>query len=317
MPRPATHTHSTADPARESREEVFYREIRPADLSHGAMRLERGFLFGMVTNGTLREEDSSGERTLEKGDLLILTPSRSCTLQSAGGDFRMVGIGLDPDFFDTLPDGQPMYSQLARYPDPNGAIRLRPEEAAWRHLLRTAELLADRPSPYTLFHRGILRHWCGLFLLEITDMLHRDNESNRTPVCMKRADLLFRQFKKLSVENYLGHHDIGFYADALHISTTYLSRIVKRTTGHTVYAHLAGLLAAEARRCLESTDKDVKEIAYRLGFSDQSSFGKFFKAQSGLSPHHYRQRFGRGGDDRDGGNPREAESSPAETDLTK
>ena len=128
----------------------------------------------------------------------------------------MVGIGLDPDFFDTLPDGQPMYSQLARYPDPNGAIRLRPEAAAWRHLLRTAELLADRPSPYTLFRRGILRHWCGLFLLEISDILHRDKESNRTPVCMKRADLLFRQFKKLSVENYLGHHDIGFYADALH-----------------------------------------------------------------------------------------------------
>lgn len=293
MPRPATHTHSTADPARESREEVFYREIRPADLSHGAMRLERGFLFGMVTNGTLREEDSSGERTLEKGDLLILTPSRNCTLQSAGGDFRMVGIGLDPDFFDTLPDGQPMYGQLIRRANASGPLLLHPDAASWRHLLRTVVLYAESMAPFTTCRRGIIRHWCGLFLLQITDILHRDSESSTGPLCVKRADQLFREFKKLSVEHYRHHHDIGFYAEALHISTTYLSRIVKRTTGHTVYTHLAGLLSAEARRYLESTDKDIKEIADRLGFADQSSFGKFFKSQSEFSPHHYRQRFGR------------------------
>lgn len=292
MPRSLPYPPPDANPAREGFQTVLYREIGPADLPREGLRIERRFFFGVVANGTLRQTDDSGEYPLTRGEVLILSPSRSCTLQASDGDFRMVGITLNPDFFDTLPDGQPMYSQLARRPESSGAIRLRPDPASWRHLLRTAALLSDHMAPYAIFRRGILRHWCGLFLLEITDILHRDNESGHTPVCMKRADLLFREFKKLSVEHYLHHHDIGFYAEALHISTTYLSRIVKRTTGHTVHAHLSGLLAAEARRYLESTDKDIKEIADRLGFPDQSSFGKFFKAQSGLSPQNYRLRFG-------------------------
>lgn len=35
---------------------------------------------------------------------------------------------------------------------------------------------------------------------------------------------------------------------------------------------------------------DVKEIADRYGFSDQSAFGKFFKKKTGLSPLAFRQR---------------------------
>lgn len=293
MSQSASHSELNLIPLRKDSGEVFSRKIRASELSGEGLRIERGFFFGMVENGTVGQTDPTGEHRLAKGDLLILSPSRSCMLHTPSADFQMLGIGMNPDFFDTLPDGQPMYSQLTRHPEPNGAIRLRPDPASWRHLHTTAALYADGMAPYATFRRGIVRHWCGLFLLEVSDILHGGNIPATGPVCMKRADLLFREFKKLSVEHYLRHHDIGFYADALHISTTYLSRIVKRTTGHTVYAHLSGLLTAEARRFLESTDKDVKEIADRLGFADQSSFGKFFRSQSGLSPQHYRQRFGR------------------------
>lgn len=85
------------------------------------------------------------------------------------------------------------------------------------------------------------------------------------------------------MENYRQHHDIGFYAESLHISTTYLSRIVKHITGHTVRFHISELLCADARKLLECTDLDIKEIAEKLGFSEQSVFGKFFvKRQESL-----------------------------------
>ena len=288
----------SAQPAEYGSEGVFCRVITPREVPRAGLRIERSFFFGMVENGTIRTTGREEEHLLTAGDLLILTPSRSCTLHTAEAGFRLLGIGLAPDFFDTLPDGQPMYSRLARRPDPTSPTILHPEAAAWELLRRTAALFADGMAPFATCRRGIVRHWCGLFLLQITEILHRDNGLPGEPISVKRSDLLFREFRKLSVEHYLRHHDLGFYADALHISTTYLSRIVKHTTGHTVYAHLAGLLCAEARRYLESTDKDIKEIADRLGFSDQSSFGKFFRAQTGTSPSRYRQRSGRTGDNR-------------------
>lgn len=298
MTRPHTQTCRPTSPVQELLNEVFCREITVRECSGEGLRLEREFFFGLVENGTARARDRVGDQPLAAGDLLILSPSRSCTLDAPGEGFRLLGVGLHPDFFDTLPDGQPMYSQLARCGDTTRPTILHPEPAVWEPLRRTAALFTDGLSSYTTCRRGIIRHWCGLFLLQVTEILHRDNDRPAEPLCVKRADLLFRAFKRLTVENYLQHHDLSFYADALHISPTYLSRIVKRTTGHTVYAHLAGLLCAEARRYLESTDTPIKEIADRLGFADQSAFGKFFKSQTGVSPSEHRQRFGRPAENR-------------------
>ena len=60
----------------------------------------------------------------------------------------------------------------------------------------------------------------------------------------------------------------------------------------TVCFHISELLCADARKLLECTDKDVKEIADELGFSDQSVFGKLFVRKTGLSPLKYRMRRG-------------------------
>lgn len=64
---------------------------------------------------------------------------------------------------------------------------------------------------------------------------------------------------------------------------------MKQVTGHTVKAHLAELLCADARRLLSCSDLDIKEIADTLGFSDQSAFGKFFVRQTGCSPLRFRR----------------------------
>lgn len=46
----------------------------------------------------------------------------------------------------------------------------------------------------------------------------------------------------------------------------------------------------EARRYLEDTSTEVKEISYFLGFSDPSAFIKAFKRSTGLTPIAYRER---------------------------
>ena len=276
-----------------SRGNTSCRRIRHRELAAGDIRLEKEFLFGIVENGsaTVAEGDREREREIRRGDVLILSPSRSCGLGHATQDFDMTCIVLRPDFFDTLPDAQAMYNQLTRRGDDFRPPVLRTEAAAYDQLRKTAALFTDALECFANYREGIIRHLSSLFLLQLADVLHHGDEE--PPIGVKRTDKLFRQFKMLSVEHFRTHHDIAFYADRLHVSTTYLSRIVKRTTGHTVHDHLAELLCAEARKELASTGHDIKEIADRLGFADQSSFGKFFRSRTGLSPTRYRQRFAR------------------------
>lgn len=251
-----------------------------------SLLLERGFFFLFVEEGYATISGAYHFYPAEPGDLLILTPSMSCRIHDADPFVRLAWVRIVPEYFDTLPDGQPLYSQLASFLSNYRLPIIRPDEEQCRYLRRTFSLFGEQLAEFHLYRNGIVRHLCEFLLLQATEILGQYN--GHTPVYVKRSSEIFRLFRKLLVENYKTHHDIRFYAERLHISTTYLSRIVKRLTGNTVRFHISELICADARRQLECTDREVKEIAAELGFSDQSVFGKFFVAKTGLSPLKFR-----------------------------
>lgn len=255
---------------------------------YGGIMFEKGFFFLLVINGTARLSDIYGNYDLCCGKLVVLTPSTTSSISHFDADFSLKIIYIVPSYFDSLPDGQPLYNQVARY---LGNYRLPVfdiESERFSYLKQTMLLFGDRLNAMNVYHDGIIRNLCNFFLLQIADALCTEN--NDTTVYVKRENEIFRNFKKLLVENYRKHHSIGFYADSLNITTTYLSRVVKNVTGSTVCFHISKMLCSDARRLLECTDMDIKEIADALGFSDQSVFGKFFMRKTGVSPLKFRMK---------------------------
>ena len=250
--------------------------------------IKQGFFFLLVTNGTIAITDAFHRYTLSDHQLLVLTPSTDSLLSDASPDFSMSALYITPDYFDSLPDGQPVYNQVARYLGNYQLPIFQLSDAQTAYLEKTMSLFSEQLASMQLYREGVIRHLCSFLLLQITEALCQENRN--TPVCVKRSNEIFRNFKKLLVYHYRENHSIQFYADQLHISTTYLSRIVKGLTGHTVCFHVSELLCADARKLLECTDMDIKEIADYLGFSDQSVFGKFFIRKTGLSPLKFRMR---------------------------
>lgn len=247
---------------------------------------DNGFYLIFVTNGTIEFSSESGTADAGTDHLVILTPSMSAHICSNHKDTRTTVVNIAPNYFDSLPDGMLMYQQFAKYIGRNGLplLRLLPENS--HSIYSTVALFNEQLNSCQCYKTGILRHICSLLLLQIAETLHSYEEEST--VCLRHSDEIFRKFKQMAHEHYSSHHDIAFYANRLNISTTYLSRIVKRTSGRTVHAHISELLMAEAKRLLESTDMDIKAIADRLGFSDQSTFGKFFSRSLGTSPHKFR-----------------------------
>lgn len=250
--------------------------------------LSKGFHIALVTSGTARITDTYG-LVIGVRDLIMLTPGMRAVFDDMDTGFEMTCIHIEPDYFDSLRDGQTMYTQLSKFMREYGYPILHLTPDTFEYINRTMALFSDRMDGYRHRRNAIYDRLCGFLLLQVADLLF-ENRGTLTPLCVLRSDEIFRRFKKLLTENYRRHHKIGFYADVLHMSATYLSRTVKRTTGHTVRFHIAELLGADARRLLESTDMEVKQIADTLGFSDQSVFGKFFTKMTGFSPVKYRMR---------------------------
>ncbi len=80
-------------------------------------------------------------------------------------------------------------------------------------------------------------------------------------------------------------------ADALHVSPSYLSSLLKVLTGQSTQQHIHDRLIAKAKEKLSTTDLTVSEIAYALGFEHPQSFSKLFKTKTKLSPLEFRQSF--------------------------
>ncbi len=80
-------------------------------------------------------------------------------------------------------------------------------------------------------------------------------------------------------------------AEALHVSPSYLSSLLKSLTGQSTQQHIHDRLIDKAKEKLSTTGLSVSEIAYQLGFEHPQSFNKLFKSKTNVSPLAFRQSF--------------------------
>ena len=244
-----------------------------------------GFFYILVEAGTAEFVIDCHSYIIGKGDMLLVAPRMSVKLMKKSSDFGTCGLCMEPFFFDSLSIGNYVYKRL--YNSSHTTYVLRLEDSDTVHIRKTLDLMShyltsDHPAEMA----GSL---VNFLLLQITEIFHSQNVHPAGRV--KHSDALFRLFRKLLAENYRKEHELQFYADSLHISQTYLSRVIRQISGKTVNNYIAEALYTDARRLLVFTDLTVKEIAEQLGFSDQSSFGKFFKKKSETSPANFRDEY--------------------------
>lgn len=128
-----------------------------------------------------------------------------------------------------------------------------------------------------------------LFISEIADGFKMNQTDECIPTNKGRIVLGF--FEKLRT-GFSTRHNVGFYADALCITTGYLNRVLKDYTGRTAKQNIQDFLVREAEFRLLAQDGTVRQISDSLGFPDDASFSHFFKKQLGISPAKYRLRHG-------------------------
>lgn len=88
--------------------------------------------------------------------------------------------------------------------------------------------------------------------------------------------------------HYLTTRSVGDYAAMIGCSTKTLTRATNAVLGQTPKEIIDRRVAFAACRLLANTDISVSWIAYKLGFSEQSNFSKFFHRKVDMTPAAYR-----------------------------
>ena len=88
-----------------------------------------------------------------------------------------------------------------------------------------------------------------------------------------------------------GLPSVHYVADALNVSPSYLSSVLKVLTGQSTQQHIHYKIIEKAKEKLSTTSLSVSEIAYELGFEHSQSFSKLFKSKTKISPLEFRHSF--------------------------
>ena len=85
--------------------------------------------------------------------------------------------------------------------------------------------------------------------------------------------------------------DVKELADVASVTKTYFIRLFKQEFGLSPIQYINKKKVERAQLLLFTTDSSVKEVAYKLGFSDHSYFIRLFRKITGITPQEYRKLF--------------------------
>ncbi|RKF13689.1 AraC family transcriptional regulator [Alginatibacterium sediminis] len=92
--------------------------------------------------------------------------------------------------------------------------------------------------------------------------------------------------------NYFRQIQLSDIANITNLTENAFCRCFKKATGKTFLQYLNDKRVHEAAKSLIETELSITQIAYEVGFSNISSFNRYFKKQKKISPSEFRKDVG-------------------------
>jgi AraC-like DNA-binding protein len=164
------------------------------------------------------------------------------------------------------------------------------EAAKIMHCFELLDLNA-RDEEETVFTLNIARSVISTIFYQILqfNFMRINREAENPDESRSRRSNYVSDFMRLVHLNYTKHRTVAYYADKLFISPKYLTVLVKDATGRSAADWINEFVIIEAKNLLRFSGKNVQQVAYALSFTNQSSFGKYFKHLTGMSPSEYQK----------------------------
>ena len=255
-----------------------------ANETHGFLSC---YIFTIVTRGWVTIFYNGCELTLNEGDLYTYSPGFEVTVLSSSNDYSGICLLADEHFTLSLPTVRDAirtaYFTVVELTSP--VLSLKNDD--FHRLRELMQMMIHYQQMGLPLANESLRLLYNLFLTDLSAIQQHSIREHRFP---KRVEEIFLGFLGLLPQHFIEHHDIGFYASDLCITTTYLSRVVRQVSGgRTVVDYINQLLLMEAIFLLRQTTLSIAQIADNLHFAETTTFARFFKRMKGVNPREFRK----------------------------
>jgi AraC-like DNA-binding protein len=264
--------------------------IEPCKHRFTAFNIDVSFSFVILTlclSGTARALYDQREMTHHKNDLALLLPGHVMRPLECSEDYTYARIAISRAMIERLRPQLFSHDYMKYGTSP--VFSLTDEQA--KRLLQVLEHMAFTAahSELEMTHRNHILlaqmvvgyEYINYYRKEQDRLLPPDNNAG-----------IFSRFCDLVVEHYHESKEIQYYASLLDLHPKYLSRVVRTATnGVTPGQWIDRYVVAQAKRLMATNPElSLKQIAFELGFSEPTSFYRYFKRVTGLTANEFRHK---------------------------
>ena len=237
------------------------------------MQLEASSLI-LVVSGEMQIEVDYLPYTLKRSTVMQLLADNIIGNVSHTPGFRGYLLLFSPELKQEIMS----LTSSIRLPEAGNLKRLYPEQSltddecaiVLNRIERIKKYIADSDH---LYRATVIKNEVINLLLDITNS--RWKKYGEREISFSRNEIIRQRFHELLLGNCRKHRDVGFYAQELCDEQSALKWITNA-------------VVTEAKLLLRRPDMNVSQVAIELNFPDQSTFGKFFKRNTGMAPARYR-----------------------------
>ena len=160
------------------------------------------------------------------------------------------------------------------------------QKKQWQLIQQLLENIKDEWLSNSPAKALVLENFVYLLIIQIARLSSRQVESS----LVNNDDLrLFHRFSH-EIEAHLQEHwHLSDYTRTIGVSESRLYQICKRISNSSPKKIIRERLLQEVKRMLTFSNLSSNKISYELGFNDPAYFSRFFKSQTGMTPHSYRK----------------------------
>lgn len=242
------------------------------------------YYIGMCRKGEAHGYYNYKPCDLHAGEICWLLPDRVLSHSSISPDYEVLSVFVPKKYL----------SQLNRA----GVL------GKYQHIIHTPTLKLT-PQQFDTMYAGLkfLKHLTDCShskadeliapLINIIASLSDEYIRNAYPEIPKQALLheqLFERFYDAVATHYRESREVSFYANLLCLTPKYFATVIKQTTGIAASDWISRHVIIKAKiLLLYKQDKSIQQIAYELGFSEQSAFTRYFRTHTGITPKKFRE----------------------------
>ena len=245
-------------------------------------------LFIELSEGDMEVQIDYVTYKVEKNSLIFIMPEHIMQLKSISNNLKGRILAISESYAESLSYLKQQHSNIFFYMQIKKNSLTLFDSQDYLYLYSSFDFACNKIRQHThIFYNDVINSSLKLFFLELSN-LYLSKQKNYIAPTWSRKEEHFIDFLSILKENCKNQRNVKFYAEKLCITSQYLTSVLKEQSGKSARQWIQDALIIEAKEMLKMPYVNIKQVSYKLNFPDQSTFGKFFKKNAGISPFAFR-----------------------------